>query len=1085
MQLDKNFKICILLLLFPLESCFGNTILPLSKQSAIQKIDSATAKSMYINKKLPIEKEKFPKEHEITATDHLSIHTHDITTDNNASDNSEQPNSFFKRDIEVTRSFSRERKENKLKTQNKLEERTFKTRQGGYTIRFYKRSGKWIAKVTDYDKKEYDLPAFLSEEDVKHLIYSVPTTTGSIQVILPTTSKEGYVYMGILVGGMKRKEPEKEEEEENSNVAPKPNTNNKSAISNPEKDTTISTPVPKPRRSLSLRKKIEPEGDNNPSLVLPTTTTSSTSDISDKKRKIEEKRKEKGKEKENDEEADNLSSDREKEGNSSVAPKPNTNNKPAISNPEKDTTIPTPVPKPRRSLSLRKKIEPEGDNNPSLVLPSLVLPTTTTTSSTSDISDKKRKIEEKRKEKGKEKENDEEAEGSLDYSIKSEENLYRGKNIFQEAKKLLAESLKEKKEEIFQQKVREAITKYKNAAYLGYKPAQDKLIKLRDGKNGVEYNKIIPYVIKNSKVAEESLRTLRNNHQFRNNELPLQNHVLKLSDLIIITELDLQKAPQRIEWGGEIRGKLLYEPLFEMPATEKYEGMVMVIDLAGKGDDETAYCVAKRYKDYYFIMAVGGIGGAYVENKEERLPALPNMLDEITKIIKEYDVKFIRIENNIDGSYEIVLRRHLAENFIQAQVQGYHQGSELTDNTESDTQNEEVKSIGKANRIISSLQSLLKKHRVIISKKAFLKDLNSVPENNFNYKFFFQLESVTIPPDTKKYRHDDRIDATASAVSYLYKKREEEKKKKKQYKRSKDFLKLAQMYSQEKKLKTGEKQIKKAQKAYNSYEQQHKTEYSSDFAEDGPDLDKERTPTMSLCECEMGWLQVKYLNKQEEGIQNLNKAAKDKYPKAQYRLAKIYLKQGKEKEGIGLLKKVASDNAKAQYRLAKIYLRKGKEEGITFLEKAANRNVKAKYRFATMFFKSHEDRARKKKAIEYFKELAANIETLEKLAHKDPEINYKLGCIYYQIDTSGKMEPRKALNYFLRYLNSESDITSPTYKSAAYQIAKIYERSQGLDNSDLDLALEYYTKATDLEDKEDKIQKRIKKLNEYKSKNVA
>ncbi|MHB9148278.1 MAG: hypothetical protein ACYC2U_07920 [Candidatus Amoebophilus sp.] len=166
----------------------------------------------------------------------------------------------------------------------------------------------------------------------------------------------------------------------------------------------------------------------------------------------------------------------------------------------------------------------------------------------------------------------------------------------------------------------------------------------------------------------------------------------------------------------------------------------------------------------------------------------------------------------MDASYEVVLRRHLAENFIQAEVQGYHQGLELIDKTESNTQDEEAQAIGKATRIISSLASLLKNHQVIISQNAFLDDLNSIPRNNFNYKFFFQLASVIIPPDTKKYRHDDRVDATASAVTYLYKKREEGKKKKTAYKSKRGFLELAKMYSQEKKLKTGEKQIQKLKK---------------------------------------------------------------------------------------------------------------------------------------------------------------------------------------------------------------------------------------------------------------------------------
>lgn len=384
MPLDKNFKnqfinytthaviVCILVLSIPLESCSENISFPFSKSSAIQKIE-------------PTEKEDFSEEVQITSIDHSNTsYIYDLysaTTINNLSNNSEKADRnreefdlFSKKDIGDTRILPREEKENTVKTQKQLEERTFKTRKGGYTIRFYKRSEKWIAKVTDYDKKEYDLPAFLSEEDIKYLIYSVPTTISSIQVILPTTSKEGYVYVGILVGGMKRKEPEKEEEED-SNVPQEPSTNNKSAISS---SSTASAPR---KRPLSLKLGKKPELKK----VQPNT-------------------------------------EKEEKEDSNVPQKPNTNNKTSI-------VISDIITKTRPASTGRLSLSRNRNKNTELnkIKQESQLTQTspiTAPSSTATISNEERRTEEKRKEKA----DDEKAGGTLGSSIKFPEDLYYGDN---------------------------------------------------------------------------------------------------------------------------------------------------------------------------------------------------------------------------------------------------------------------------------------------------------------------------------------------------------------------------------------------------------------------------------------------------------------------------------------------------------------------------------------------------------------------------------------------------------------------------------------------------------------------------------
>ncbi|MHB9147335.1 MAG: hypothetical protein ACYC2U_02730, partial [Candidatus Amoebophilus sp.] len=1353
MPLNKTFKeqlinyishavvVCILLLAIPLESCSENISLPFSKSSAIQKIDSAQEKGS-------LEKDQ------TTLIDYSNVHIHNIpstSTVNDLSNDSEKTDrsrnlSDPAEGIQGIRGIFEREKENNLELQKKLETKIFKINSKGYTIRFYNKNGEWVAKVINNNKEEYNLPAFLNEEEIKYLIYYVSTNTRSIQVILPTKSEGGYVYVGGALGGMKRKEPEKtsspdREEEEDRSVPQKPNIDNKLAISNLENVATNPLPVRRSRLSLGFRREPKPKENNNSSPKLTTstaTTTSSTSDILDKKRKIEQKEKEKNvpitkaqettprvvsrlklrsrTKPELGEKDNNLSSEpptsitamksstsdiSDKEREIEQKEKGKKDDKKAIKSTRDlyygDDDITEyieaflrhnstykyfqnnnyllslkvdgvyPIPDKQDNLEyivavspaidragltargtggdisginidywLDKNTHPKDDNEEVLenivkfkpksadnqsvelmqfvadlerngrrlefirdilgeindnnveniivrfqteldkiknskrdlfdelmpfflkqesshakilipyninefhwltgeicihrkdnnyeveifahdpmgggqmedenfeklqsaikkrikdynsqaqvtcknkqspyshkrqvpgddsscgviVTNELIDRITSAIQSNSylvgvpdlrkahidliknfepeksfiernrrklqyilaskketESSKKENEIKEKDQEKPDHKfKSPEDGEAhyqralkyqkekgirkAFEYAIKAADKgsteakrmvsdlKEEGEHIFQEAEKLLDESIKEKKEGIFQQKIKEAITKYGNAAYLGNKPAQEKLIKLRDGSNGMKYNKVILYVIKKSESAEKSLTTLQNKYRYQsqNNQLLSKDHPLKLSDLIIM-ELDLQKAPQRIEWGGSLpRRSLLYKPLFEMPATEKYEDTVMSIDLAAKGSDETAYCVAKRYNDYYFILEVGGLGGDYIIDKEKRLPVLPEMLDKITRVVKKYNVKLIRVENNKDASYEIDLRRHLAENFIQARVKGYHQGAELADNIKSKKQNEKedktakkkAKDIGKATRIISSLEELLKNHQIIISKNAFLDDINSVPQNNFNYKLFFQLELVKIPPDTSSGRHDDRLDATASAISYLYKKREKEKATEKGLTASNNYLGLAKFYSQKKKLTTGQTKLEYARIAYRNYKLGYKRLDTSDFKDDldfqAPAIIRNRD--MFLCECEMGWLQVKYLDKEQKGIKNLEKAVKDKFDRAEYRLAKIYLRKGNNEKGLEYLKQAAGRNAKAQYRLAKMYLREGNnEEGLRYLEKVVQKALQAR----DLLVKLKQDKQAKKRKQEYLDEQAFN---LSKSAYK-------------------------------------------------------------------------------------------------------
>ena len=242
MQIKPDFKkwfidhithvgvILILLLALPFESCFENSSLPFSKSSAVGPSTKHVDKLPTIAREESgdnVEKDTLvasPTKEPLSAIGHRSPSIENIPTtsvvtkpddiSNKKDSNREkkEPSRILtKRDIESRQSLSREEHEKKI--QKQLEERIFRTREGGYTISLYKGRETWRARVTNYTGKEMDLLAFLGEEDISRLVSVIPATTSSLQVVLPTNNKEGYVYMGGLVGGGKDKKDKKAKRE--------------------------------------------------------------------------------------------------------------------------------------------------------------------------------------------------------------------------------------------------------------------------------------------------------------------------------------------------------------------------------------------------------------------------------------------------------------------------------------------------------------------------------------------------------------------------------------------------------------------------------------------------------------------------------------------------------------------------------------------------------------------------------------------------------------------------------------------------------------------------------------------------------
>ncbi len=703
-----------------------------------------------------------------------------------------------------------------------------------------------------------------------------------------------------------------------------------------------------------------------------------------------------------------------------------------------------------------------------------------------------------------------------------------GESLFQKATDLEKESekLKSTKKEESIKKFNEAINVYKQSAYLGCIKAQKQLERLRDTEK----------YISSDEVVESRLEQVIKIAKTRSDTFLRANGELKLHDLIVM-KLDLQKAPKKIVWGGSVPRYNIYESLFPVPNLEEYEDTVMAIDLAQKGGDETGYCVVKRYKDYYFIMEIGGLGGDYISNKEHRLPGRTEMLDKIVEIVRRHQVNHIYVETNIDATYPLKLQEHLEAKSISAEVIGHHQIREVED-ASSIAHNEFLNRItgnepkeyeeGKEKRIVECLSPLLQAHQLIISQDALIADINSETKGNLNYKFFYQLKMIkmslkeqststkTTPAPTEKaskytkdikLQHDDRIDAVAQAIDYLKKKRKEEEELKNRQKQKEEDIKHLEDLA----TRIPSKNLKLANMFRRGVEVQKDPQranaYYLDYLKRTP---APKSPSSDYFEAigEVGWFMLKYsANDQQkgEGKAKLEEAATKNYAPAQYKLAKLYEKENKKQEATKYYQEASKlrisikleDEAvtKAKYKLAIIYLQEDlKEEALKLLEEAAEKGYTlAQLRLGELYKKeknfeqslSYYEQAAKLYNLEQLYNIKKeSLKTSKKTAQRKSEAYYKMASIYYKIPYV--MDYYNAKRNLLEYLFYEENHHSKRYKEACYRLAKIYLTAQGgLKAPDLDLALIYFKKAQGLAKKEDKLKQFKEQIERKKAKMAA
>lgn len=210
---------------------------------------------------------------------------------------------------------------------------------------------------------------------------------------------------------------------------------------------------------------------------------------------------------------------------------------------------------------------------------------------------------------------------------------------------------------------------------------------------------------------------------------------LRLADLIVIN-VHPEMCPEKIIWANSkplkgmpcygMTGDLLYEPMWVADNFIEYGQRIMYIDPSGRGEDETAICVASFANGYVFVHELIGYQGGYDNNT----------LKKIARVAHDYSVPLVRVESNFgDAMFSQLLIPILNNICGPVSVEDYR----VTGRKEA--------------RIINALEPVMTQHRLVFDRKAIADEQT-------------QKQITRIFDKRGALPKDDRVDCLASAVMH-------------------------------------------------------------------------------------------------------------------------------------------------------------------------------------------------------------------------------------------------------------------------------------------------------------------------------
>jgi hypothetical protein len=210
---------------------------------------------------------------------------------------------------------------------------------------------------------------------------------------------------------------------------------------------------------------------------------------------------------------------------------------------------------------------------------------------------------------------------------------------------------------------------------------------------------------------------------------------LRLSDLIVM-DVHPDVCPEKIVWAKSqpmkgvplfgLSGDLIYNPMWISEEFTSYKGRVMYIDPSGRGEDETAVCVASFANGYVFVHELIGYPGGYEQG----------VLKKIARMAREYDVNHIRVESNFgDAMYCQLLAPIVYDLCGKVLIEDYRVSGR------------------KEARMIEALEPVMSSHRLVFDRRAISQEQT-------------QKQITRLFDKRGALPHDDRVDVLSAAVSH-------------------------------------------------------------------------------------------------------------------------------------------------------------------------------------------------------------------------------------------------------------------------------------------------------------------------------
>ena len=226
---------------------------------------------------------------------------------------------------------------------------------------------------------------------------------------------------------------------------------------------------------------------------------------------------------------------------------------------------------------------------------------------------------------------------------------------------------------------------------------------------------------------------------------------LKNKDLIV-TSISSVEAPMSITYTGSndyvikelpnlgFTGDTYHRPLRIHNDYGKYDIIVMAIDPAGSGKDETTYSIVGVKNGYVYVIDVGGTHLGY---SEEALVWLSNKA-------KEYQVNVVVPEKNFGaGMFYNLFTKVLSSIYPCTVVDDFTVKGQ------------------KEVRIIDNIEPLATNHKLVFNYEMIQRDAEMVQKEPTKVVYSLMYQYTHITRDRNSLVHEDRLDALAIACQYV------------------------------------------------------------------------------------------------------------------------------------------------------------------------------------------------------------------------------------------------------------------------------------------------------------------------------